>query len=78
MDNGRRTAMKELVRRSTGIALEDLLRDLYVGRRHSQQEIADALTEATGIRIPRTTVADWLRELGITREDRAPVELEPA
>ena len=48
---------------------ERLLRELYVERRHSQQEIAQALG------VHRMTVADWLREYGITRDDRPAVSL---
>lgn len=61
---------KELVRERTGREVPDLLRDLYVGRRHSQDEIAEALG------ISRVTVSQWLAEYGISRDDRAPVVIE--
>lgn len=60
---------KQLVRERTGREPEDLLRELYVEKRHSQQEIADALG------VSRMTVATWLAEYGITRDDRAGVTL---
>lgn len=63
---------KELVRRTTGREPEDVLRELYVERRHSQEEIADALG------IHRMTVGLWLREYGISRDDRPPVEVTAA
>ena len=61
---------QELVRRSTGREVADLLRELYVDKRHSQQEIADALG------ITRAMVYAWLAEAGITRADREPVSIE--
>ena len=60
---------KELVRHRTGQEVPDLLRELYVERRHSQQEIAGALG------VSRGAVAEWLREYGISRADREPVTL---
>jgi DNA invertase Pin-like site-specific DNA recombinase len=60
---------KELVRRTTGREPDDVLRELYVVRRHSQEEIAEALG------IHRMTVGLWLREYGITRDDRPAVAL---
>lgn len=78
MPNGRKSAMKELVQVRTGRALPDLLRELYVDRRHSQQEIADGLTDVLrehDIAVARSTVNDWLREYGITRDDRPAVAL---
>jgi DNA invertase Pin-like site-specific DNA recombinase len=60
---------KELVRRSTGREIDDLLRELYLDRRHSQQEIAEALG------ITRSLVGQWLAEYGISREDRPAVAL---
>ena len=60
---------KELVRRTTGREVAEVLRDLYVDRRHSQQEIANALG------VSRMTVGSWLAEYGISRDDRGPVEI---
>lgn len=54
----------------TGREVPDILQELYIERRHSQQEIASALG------VHRSAVAAWLREYGISRDDRAPVELE--
>lgn len=61
------THAKELVRLRTGRDVGPLLRDLYVDRRHTQEEIAEALG------ISRDTVTRWLGEYGISRTDRAPV-----
>ena len=60
---------KELVRRTTGREVADVLRELYVEKRHNQQEIGDALG------VHRVTVGEWLREYGITRDDRPAVAL---
>lgn len=64
-----RSATRELVQLRTGREPEDLLRELYVEKRATQQEIAEALG------VDRTTVMSWLRQYGISRADRAPVEL---
>lgn len=58
-----------LVEERTGRDLEELLRELYVQRRHSQGEIATALG------VSRPAVSLWLREHGITREERPAVAL---
>lgn len=63
---------KEAVRARTGRNVDELLHELYVTKRHSAQEIADALE------VSRMTIANWLREYGITREDRAAVALAPS
>lgn len=63
---------KLLVEERTGRPVETLLRELYVGKRHSQGEIALALG------ISRAAVSEWLRDYGITREDRPPVDLTEA
>lgn len=63
----------ELVTERTGRDVPDLLRELYVEKRHTQQEVADALG------VTRALVLIWLRRYGISREDRRPVDLtEPA
>jgi DNA-binding XRE family transcriptional regulator len=58
---------QEAVRVRTGRDVEELLRELYIEQRRSQQEIADALGVA------RTTVTAWLGEFQISREDRDPL-----
>ncbi len=63
------THAQALVTLRTGREVPDLLRDLYVTQRRSQDAIAGELGVA------RNTVAMWLREYGITRDDRGPVEL---
>ena len=60
---------KEAVAARTGRDVGELLRDLYVTKRHSAQEIADALD------VSRMTVVTWLREYGINRDDRPAVAL---
>lgn len=67
-----RTPTKELVRLRTGKDVEPLLRDLYVTRRHTQEEIAGALG------VSRDTVLRWLTEYGISRADRSPVVVDAA
>lgn len=69
MTDERKSHAKELVRRTTGREPNEVLRDLYVERRHSQEEIAEALG------VHRRTVSAWLREYGITRDDRPAVAL---
>jgi arginine repressor len=65
---------KELVRATTGRDVEELLRDLYVVQRLTQAEIGAAL-EAKGVSVHRMTISLWLREYGITRDDRPAVAL---
>lgn len=69
MAKERKGYAQKLVEERTGRPLADLLRDLYVDRRHSQEEIA----QATGV--SRTQISEWLRELGISRDDRPAVAL---
>jgi len=59
---------QELVRKSTGRAVDELLRELYVEKKHSQEEIARALG------VSRVTIAGWLAEYGISRDDRDTLE----
>lgn len=75
MEPRRKSHAQLLVQERTGRDVETLLRELYVEARHSQQEIADALTERAGASISRSSVREWLREYGITRDDRAGVSL---
>ncbi len=69
MDDGRKSAAWELVRIRTGRDPEDVIRELYIERRHTDREIARALG------IGRMTVNQWRRELGISRDDRPAVAL---
>lgn len=70
MQDGRKSYAKEMVRRSTGRDdLAALLRELYVDKRHSQAEIAKALG------VGRMAVGAWLKEYGITRDERPAVSL---
>jgi len=68
MDQGNKTWALKAVQARTGRDPEELLRELYVSKRHSQQEIADALG------VSRTLVTKWLAEFGIRREDREPLD----
>ena len=59
------THAQQLITLRTGREVPDLLREMYVGRSMSQADIAADLG------IARMTVAMWLREYGINRDDRA-------
>jgi arginine repressor len=74
MTDGRKTYAQLLVEERTGRDLLEVLRDLYVDKRHSQREIAAALS-AKGAPVSRALVSEWLRDLGITRDDRPAVAL---
>lgn len=63
------TYAQKLVRERTGRDPEDLVRELYLDKRHSQREVATALG------VERSTLAHWMREWGITRDDRSAVSL---
>lgn len=69
MNDGRKSYAKELVRRTTGREVADVLRELYVDKRHTQQEIADALG------VSRMAIGSWLAEYGISRDDRPALEM---
>lgn len=58
-----------LLTERTGREVPDLLRELYVDRRYSMREVA----EATGFH--QSTIAAWLRQYGINRADREPATL---
>lgn len=60
---------EQVVEQRTGRELPELLRELYVERRHTQEEIADA------IGVHRVTVTKWIAQFGITRDDRPAVTL---
>lgn len=74
MSDARKSHAKELVRERTGRDVDELLRELYVERRLTQAEIRTAL-EAKGVSVHRLTISLWLREYGITRDDRPAVAL---
>jgi len=65
----RKNHAKVSVQARTGRQVDELLRELYVEKRHTQQEIADA------IGVHRRTVEAWLLEYGITRDARPAVSL---
>jgi hypothetical protein len=68
----RKTPLQLLVQERTGRQVEELLRELYVGQRRTDQEIADALS--TDDRpITRQAIQDWRTQFGITRDDREPL-----
>lgn len=69
MADGSKTYAQELVRERTGRDPEELVRELYVEKQHSQAAIAAA------IGVKRSTLADWMRDWGITRDDRPAVAL---
>lgn len=75
MADSDKSPLQDLVEERTGRQIGELLRDLYVARRHSQREIAAALTDASGRPISRSVVKLWLGELGITRDERPAVAL---
>lgn len=76
MTDGRKSPTQLLVQERTGRDIEELLRELYVDGRHSQQAIATALTaKLEGARVSRSAVKQWLEDFGITRDDRPAVAL---
>ncbi len=52
--------------------IEKVLRELYLEKRHSDQEIADSLG------VNRVTVTKWRKRWGIRRDDRPGVEVPAA
>lgn len=58
-----------MVEQRTGRDLPELLRELYVDRRHTQEEIAESLG------VHRITVTKWLARFDISRDDRPAVAL---
>ena len=68
--SSKRTGLQLLIERVTSRDLADLLRELYVDRRHSDAEIAAFLSGAVGSRIPRSTVQSWRLQFGISRDER--------
>jgi uncharacterized protein YjcR len=49
--------------------IESVIRELYLEKRHSDQEIADALG------VNRVTVTKWRKRWGIDRDDRPAVQI---
>lgn len=72
MPHMRKTYAQQLVSQRTGRDVTELLRDLYVDKRHTLQEIATALG------VNRETVRQWLEREGISRDERPPVVIEVA
>jgi transposase len=60
---------EQVVEQRTGRDLPELLRELYVDRRHTQEEIAESLG------VHRITVTKWLARFDISRDDRPAVAL---
>jgi hypothetical protein len=63
----RKTPSQLLVQERTKRDIEELLRELYVDKRYSDQEIALAL----GGTVTRASVQQWRRQFGI---ERPPIE----
>lgn len=63
------TYAQKLVRERTGRDPQELVRELYVDKRHTQAQIAKA------IGVERSTLAAWFKEWGISRDDRSGVAL---
>ena len=57
----------QLVQERTGRDVVALLRELYVEKRHTDREIAEALG------LERATVQLWREKFGISSDDRPPV-----
>lgn len=74
MPDGRKTYAQLLVEERTGREVGELLRDLYLDQRLTTREIAAALS-AKGAPISHSLVRDWLRDMGISRDDRPAVAL---
>lgn len=58
------THAQALVTLRTGKPLDQVLTELYVDQKLSQADVA------TELGVTRMTVAMWLREFGVTRDDR--------
>lgn len=74
MTDDRKSHAKNAVRIATGREVPDLLRELYVDKRHSQKEIAVGLAKL-GVSVHRMTINAWLAEYGISRDDRPAIEI---
>ena len=60
---------QEVSQRNAGRDVPELVRELYVEKRHTDREIAEALG------VHRVTVTNWRSEWGITRDERPAVSL---
>lgn len=69
MDTRIKSRAEQVVEQRTGRELRSLLQELYVEKRHTQEEIAEALG------VHRVTVNTWLAMFGIRRDDRPAVAL---
>ncbi len=63
-----KTYAEKLVQSSTGREVDDLLRELYVEKKYSQEEIARALG------VSRGAIVSWLTKYDISRDDREPLD----
>lgn len=75
MSSDGKSPLQLLVEERTGREIEGLLRELYVDRRHSDREIAEALQAEIPGNVTRSTVKQWRQEFGITRDERPAVSL---
>lgn len=79
MTDGGKSPLQMLVQDRTGTPdLEALLRELYVDRRWTHQEIAAHLTRDARVAVSRTTVVGWCQDFGIERSDRTATVEPPA
>jgi transposase len=69
MDDRIKSRAEQVVEQRTGRELPELLRELYVDKRHTHEEIAEALG------VHRVTVTRWIASFRITRDDRPAVAL---
>lgn len=69
----RKTPLQLLVQERTGRPIDELLRDLYVEKRLSDQEIADAIKSA-GVDVTRSVVTSWREQFSITADQRVAPE----
>lgn len=77
MTTSGKSAAQLLVEARTGRDLETMLRDLYIARRWTDQEIADHLRSTYGLDVSRTSINAWRVDLGIDRSQRRTVLEEP-
>lgn len=75
MRHMRKNSTLELVRRSTGRDPQELIRELYIDQRLSDQEIAAALSAKADYPIGRAAIQAWRTSWAISRDARPPVTL---
>lgn len=63
-NNASKSTAQQLVEARTGRAVEDQLRELYIDRRFTDQEIGDLLL------VSRATIVAWRKQFGIDRAAR--------